>query len=235
MKVTNDQLEALLRQQSQTPGTTRAQTAQGGFEAALSEQMGLENAVASSAFPTAAAGQTSQASMISQMLLGSTQSESVDVDEDVIQSAFSQASGTLDMWDSYVNALGSSGQNGSLREAYSLLQGIDGQVSALKNSTASVRGQNAGLDSLVNELDVMTTTEKIKFNRGDYTAQLSGQKNRREIRVSRRFLFVIRPSAPMSGRLFCAWRSGCLMLRHKRTSLRNHTVPEVCFMEARCP
>ena len=76
--------------------------------------------------------------MISQMLLGSTQSESVDVDEDVIQSAFSQASGTLDMWDSYVNALGSSGQNGSLREAYSLLQGIDGQVSALKNSTASV-------------------------------------------------------------------------------------------------
>ena len=63
MKVTNDQLEALLRQQSQTPSTTRAQTAQGGFEAALSEQMGLENAVASSAFPTAAAGQTSQASM----------------------------------------------------------------------------------------------------------------------------------------------------------------------------
>ena len=170
MKVTNDQLEALLRQQSQTPGTTRAQTAQGGFEAALSEQMGLENAVASSAFPTTAAGQASQASMISQMLLGSTQSESVDVDEDVIQSAFSQASGTLDMWDSYVNALGSSGQDGSLREAYSLLQGIDGQVSALKNSTASVRGQNAGLDSLVNELDVMTTTEKIKFNRGDYTA-----------------------------------------------------------------
>ena len=171
MKVTNDQLEALLRQQSQTQSTNRTQATPGGFEAALSEQMGLDNAVASSALPTAtAAGQASQASMISQMLLGSTQSEPVDVDEDVIQSAFSQASGTLDMWDSYVNALGSSGQDGSLREAYSLLQGIDGQVSALKNSTASVRGQNAGLDSLVNELDVMTTTEKIKFNRGDYTA-----------------------------------------------------------------
>ena len=168
MKITNDQLEALLRQQGQTSGTNRAQTAQGGFEAALTEQMGLENAVASSAFPTSSAGQTSQSSMISQMLLGTTQSEPADIDEDVIQSAFSQASGTLDMWDSYVNALGSSGQDGSLREAYSLLQGIDGQVSALKSNTASVRGQNAGLDSLVNELDVMTTTEKIKFNRGDY-------------------------------------------------------------------
>lgn len=168
MKVTNDQLEALLRQQGQTSGTTRAQTAQGGFEAALTEQMGLDSAVASSAFPTSA-GQASQASMISQMLLGAAQTESAGIDEDVIQNAFSQASGTLDMWDSYVNALGSSGQDGSLREAYSLLQGIDGQVAALKNSTESVRGQNAGLDSLVNELDVMTTTEKIKFNRGDYT------------------------------------------------------------------
>ena len=171
MKVTNDQLEALLRQQSQSSSTSRAQTAQGGgFEAALTEQLGLENAVATSAFPTAAAGQASQASMISQMLLGTTQTESADIDEDVIQTAFSQASGTLDMWDSYVNALGSSGQGGSLREAYSLLQGIDGQVAALKTNTATVRGQNTGLDSLVNELDVMTATEKFKFNRGDYNS-----------------------------------------------------------------
>ena len=171
MKVTNDQLEALLRQQSQSSSTSRTQTAQGGgFEAALTEQLGLENAVATSAFPTSATGQTSQASMISQMLLGTTQTESTDIDEDVIQSAFSQASGTLDMWDSYVNALGSSGQGGSLREAYSLLQGIDGQVAALKTNTAAVRGQNTGLDSLVNELDVMTATEKFKFNRGDYNS-----------------------------------------------------------------
>ena len=171
MKVTNDQLEALLRQQSQSSGSTRPQKTQaGGFEAALTEQLGLDNAVASSTFPTAAAGQTSQASMISQMLLGTTQAEPADMDDDVIQSAFSQASGTLDMWDSYVNALGSSGQGGSLREAYSLLQGIDGQVAALKTNTAAVRGQNTGLDSLVNELDVMTATEKFKFNRGDYNS-----------------------------------------------------------------
>ena len=217
MKVTNDQLEALLRQQSQTPGTTRAQTAQGGFEAALSEQMGLENAVASSAFPTAAAGQTSQASMISQMLLGSTQSESVDVDEDVIQSAFSQASGTLDMWDSYVNALGSSGQDGSLREAYSLLQGIDGQVSALKTNTATVRGQNVGLDSLVNELDVMTATEKFKFNRGDYNSW-PPRKNRREIRVLRRFWLKTRPSAFYRRAAFCMLCAAAMRQRPRNLS-----------------
>ena len=50
------------------------------------------------------------------------------------------------------------------------MQGIDGQVSALKTNTAAVRGQNEGLDSLVNELDVMTATEKFKFNRGDYNS-----------------------------------------------------------------
>lgn len=171
MKVTNDQLEALLRQQSQSSSTSRTQSAQGSsFEAALTEQLGLENAVATSAISTSATGQSSQASMISQMLLGTTQTESTDIDEGVIQSAFDQASGTLDMWDSYVNALGSSGQDGSLRQAYSLLQGIDGQVSDLKTSTAAVRGQNTGLDSLVNELDVMTATEKFKFNRGDYNS-----------------------------------------------------------------
>ena len=168
MKITNDQLEALLRQQSQTSGTNRAQTAQGGFEAALTEQMGLENAVASSAFPTSSAGQTSQASMISQMLLGTTQSQPADIDEDVIQSAFSQASGTLDMWDSYVSTLGDAGNNGSLRQAYALLQGIDGQVASLKENTAGLRGQNPGLDTLVNNLEVLATTEKFKFNRGDY-------------------------------------------------------------------
>ena len=62
MKVTNDQLEALLRQQSQSSSTSRTQTAQGGgFEAALTEQLGLDKAVATSAFPTSATGQTSQA------------------------------------------------------------------------------------------------------------------------------------------------------------------------------
>lgn len=168
MKVTNDQIEALLRQQSQTSGTTRAQTAAGGFEAALNEQLGLGTSETSSVLSSSASGQASQAAMISQMLLGATQAEPANADEDVIQSAFTQASGTLDMWDSYVNALGSSEQGGSLRDAYALLQGIDGQVSSLKADTAGVRGQNAGLDSLVNELDVMTTTEKFKFNRGDY-------------------------------------------------------------------
>ena len=172
MKINNEQLEALYRQQNQAMGIKSQQTRQeGAFDAVLGIQMGFADgpAAASSAAAAGQTGSAAQASMISQMLLAS-QTESVNPVEDVIQNAFSMASGTLDMWDSYVHALNASGQDGSLREAYALLQGIDGQVAGLKAGAAGVRGQNAGLDALINELDVMTTTEKFKFNRGDYNS-----------------------------------------------------------------
>lgn len=176
MKIKNEQLEALLRQQEQSSGTIRKSGGQGsGFEAALAEQLGLVDGGASStAEGTLPVGgmqtaQASQASMISQMLLGATgQTDEANPTEDVLQEAFTQASGTLDMWDSYVSTLGDAGNNGSLRQAYALLQGIDGQVASLKENTAGLRGQNPGLDTLVNNLEVLATTEKFKFNRGDY-------------------------------------------------------------------
>lgn len=173
MKIKNEQLEALLRQQEQSSGTIRKSGDQGaGFEAALAEQLGLVGAgTSSTAGGTLPVGgmRASQASMISQMLLGATgQADEANPTEDVLQEAFSQASGTLDMWDSYVSTLGDAGKNGSLRQAYALLQGIDGQVASLKENTAGLRGQNPGLDTLVNNLEVLATTEKFKFNRGDY-------------------------------------------------------------------
>lgn len=170
MEINTEQLEALLRQQEQQVTTARRQTGQsGGFDAILAQQLGTgaeqANAAASPLSPGAA-----QAGMISQMLLnGAGQSQAADPDAEILQEAFNQASGTLDLWDSYAKTLGSSSSGaGSLRDAYALLQGIDSQVAQLKQGTAGVRGQNPGFDSLLNELEVMTATEKFKFNRGDY-------------------------------------------------------------------
>lgn len=176
MKINNEQLAALLRQQEQSAGAAHRPAGQGaGFGAALAEQLGLGAAGASSAAGAVSGGQgmqasqASQASMISQMLLGvADENPDVNPHEDVLQEAFNQASGTLDMWESYVGTLGDVGKGGSLRDAYALLQGIDGQVNALKENTAGLRGQNPGLDTLVNNLEVLATTEKFKFNRGDY-------------------------------------------------------------------
>ena len=106
MKINNEQLEALLRQQEQSSGTVRKPGGQGaGFEAALAEQLGLGGVGASStAEGTPSIGsmqtaQASQASMISQMLLGATgEADETNPTEDVLKDAFNQASGTLDMW-----------------------------------------------------------------------------------------------------------------------------------------
>lgn len=109
MEINTEQLEALLRQQEQQAGTVRRQTGQsGGFDAILAQQLGTgteqANAAASPLSPGAA-----QAGMISQMLLnGAGQSQAADPDAEVLQEAFNQASGTLDLWDSYAKTLGSS-------------------------------------------------------------------------------------------------------------------------------
>ncbi len=170
MEISTEQLEALLRQQEQQATAARRQAGPGdGFEALLAQQLGGGAEWANAAgglLPPGAA----QAGLISQMLLnGAEQEQTSDPDAQILQEAFAQASGTLDLWDSYAKTLGSSADGGSLRDAYALLQGIDSQVARIRQNTVGVRGKNPGFDSLLNELEVMTATEKFKLNRGDYS------------------------------------------------------------------
>lgn len=173
MEIDTTALEALLRQQEQAAGSTsRTQAKAGAFEAALARELGVAELGGPNGAPLPPGA--AQAGLISSMLMSNVAEtsavEAENADADLLQDAFAQASGTLDLWDAYTGALGSSSDKSSLRNAYALLQGIDGQVAALKDSTAAVRGKNSGFDSLLNELEVMTATEKFKFNRGDYNA-----------------------------------------------------------------
>lgn len=167
MDIRTEQVHALLRQQEMTAKKAAPSTGT-GFDAALAQQVGLGGT--DKGAPTAAPMPGLQSGIISQMLLAeSEKSSSADPTELVMQQAFDQASGALDMWDSYVQVLGKPGAENNLREAYSLLQGVDEKVSALKQSAQPVLGQNPNLASIVNELEVLATTEKFKFNRGDYS------------------------------------------------------------------
>jgi HEAT repeat protein len=96
------------------------------------------------------------------------QAESVDPFEDVLQQSFQQASGLLDSLNAYANALSARGADGNLKAIYPLLEGLEQQVGGLKQGATSLEATHAGLASLINELEVLTTTEKFKFNRGDY-------------------------------------------------------------------
>lgn len=167
MEINAEQLEALLRVQEQQAHNARKPSGQPGvFDAVFTQQLSGQDAGAAAASPLPPGAQTA---LYSQILLNdASASAATDPDAAVFQAAFDQASGTLDMWDAYAKTLGSSGKDASLREAYAILEGIDSEVARIRQDTSGVRGKNQGLDSLLNELEVLAATEKFKFNRGDY-------------------------------------------------------------------
>lgn len=163
MEINTQQMDALLKLQEQQAQLPRKQTGQAtGFEALLNRQ--LESNPAQPAQDT---GRLGRAEIYSQILVDeAAPGEQLDPDSAVLLEAFEQASGTLDLWDSYAKTLGTSATDTALRDAWGLLQGIDAQVAGLRDHPA--RGKSSALDSILNELEVMATTEKFKFNRGDY-------------------------------------------------------------------
>ncbi len=163
MKISTEQLSALLAQQELQ--SKRQMTGAEGFDSLLNQELQNAGAGNLASMPPPGVG----TGIIGQILMGesSGEMEKADPFESIMQQAFSDATGTMELWESYTKALSDSSQTG-LREAYGVLQGIDSKMAALKESTASIKGRNPGLDSVMNELEVMAFTEKFKFNRGDY-------------------------------------------------------------------
>ncbi len=172
MEIDSQQMDELLRIQAQQqtartqhPASTTSSPFEAVFSQALNTQQQTTAPMAGGLMPQGAG----QAEMISQMLLNPIeQTEQIDATSDLLQSAYDNASGTLDLWDNYAKALGSSSEGSSLRNAYSILENIGDQVAQLKSQSAELANPNNGLKDLINQLEIMTTTERIKFNRGDY-------------------------------------------------------------------
>lgn len=168
MEINTQQLEALFHlqeQQAQLPRKTQGQAQ--GFESLLNSQLAQQ--AANTASPEALAVMDAHAALGNVALEPANGDSSViDADEAAIQAAFDQAAGTLDLWDRYARTLGTSPADTALREAWSLLEGIDTQVSQMRANP--VANANEALKSILNDLEVLSATEKFKFNRGDYLA-----------------------------------------------------------------
>jgi hypothetical protein len=163
MKVRMEQLNALLQQEQ---AAQKASSAGAGFEAILAKELRQPGGGAQGTLPPPPGA---QAGVISQMLLEPLEeAESGNPLEDVLQQSLQQASGLLDSMNGYMNALSARGAEGNLKAIYPLLEGLEQQVGMLKQGAAPLGEKHAGLASLINELEVLTTTEKFKFNRGDY-------------------------------------------------------------------
>ncbi len=99
-------------------------------------------------------------------MLESTSPQMAEALDLSLQETSLQVEGLFSNMESYASQLRSDGM-GSLREAYATLQNMSEGISRLKENSPGL-SQSPELAALVNELDVLTTTEMFKFNRGDY-------------------------------------------------------------------
>ena len=84
------------------------------------------------------------------------------LDEDAL-AAVNGMEALLDKWEDYADHL-AGGSEGGLKQAYAALEEIESGVAELQNRLP----ENAALQSVADELEILSRTEKIKFNRGDY-------------------------------------------------------------------
>lgn len=166
MEINTQQMEALLHLQEQQAQLPRKNNGQShGFDEILSRQIttGVDNGQTAAEASKSGVTQSLYAQMNP---VGGVQGQNMD--NPAMDMAYDNVSDALNLWDSYARALGSPKSNSSLRDAYALLEDIDAQVARCNES--GMRGQNPGLDAILNEIEIMATTERIKFNRGDYLA-----------------------------------------------------------------
>ena len=152
MKITSDQLAALQLQQKNTVRNVPGE----GFAHTLAQELGSSSAAQtpsaiSPATPMVRLDQALQAALLQ------TSTE---------QTVMEKMDALLSKWENYSQIIGSA--NGNLREGYSLLADIRHNIQEVKGELAHSPTLGQKLQPMIDELDILTTTEEFKFNRGDY-------------------------------------------------------------------
>ncbi len=165
MKITNDELDAL-RQQEQTKSKTTTEA--GNFGELLAQELGEDNSasgVEGLGAPPPGAKTLGIGSMLQVENISETQ-EAMPTEQEVMDNIDS----LLSKWENYAQTLQTQDQDEGLRQAYGVLENIQQDIDGLKGSMPNLAQENSDLQGMVDELEIMTVTEKIKFNRGDYLA-----------------------------------------------------------------
>ena len=161
MKIQTDQLTALRQATEQSRGTRESSDA---FAALLARETGSGEASQSTGLaapPLSSLGGIDLAS-----LQGIDTADAVGDITEQERAVMENMDTLLAKWENYADTLAAGSGGDSLKQAYGVLENIESDVRQLKDELP--QGASAGLGSLVNELEVMTVTEKFKFNRGDY-------------------------------------------------------------------
>ncbi|ABB38254.1 hypothetical protein Dde_1455 [Oleidesulfovibrio alaskensis G20] len=161
MKITNEQLQAL---QQQEEARKKPRGAAAGFDSLLAGQLqgGAQGAAAQSVLPPPGAGSVNPLLMVQQT--GQTEGAVP------LSGVADTLGGVLDDWENYSRMIAGEGGNADLRSAYSTLEGIGEEVARIRDAVPDLAERHPGMGRIVDELEVMTVTERFKINRGDYSA-----------------------------------------------------------------
>lgn len=147
-----------------TQTSTAVQPGQEGFSDIFARELAVSNQGADSSAVSSTAG-LSTASLAGLMAVqkASKTAETASSESAVMNSMDS----LLTQWETYAGQL--SGSAGGLKNADGVLSSITDGVKKLKEDNPTLSATHPGLSSMVDQLEVMAVTERIKFNRGDYS------------------------------------------------------------------
>lgn len=166
MKIRTEQLEAL-QQQEQARAKSKPET--GKFGDMLAQEVQKATSPAGLEKPQAPPPGANVIGV--NQLLSAEPAEQVSKAEAVIPSereVMDNIDSLLNKWENYADTLKTGQPDENLRQAYGVLENIQTEVRELKGSVPNMDEAYPNLKSMVDELEIMTVTERIKFNRGDY-------------------------------------------------------------------
>lgn len=160
MKISNEKLRAIQEQEAQR---ARTQKSSDDFTDILSRQLDAGQAMSAdgvSQSPVSAQG-------VSVLPMTGMQANGLDSNPADFEEATTRMESMFSTFEQYADTIGREG-TGDLREAYSLLESMNSQIAGFKERFPDASAQQPQFASLLNEIDVLATTETFKFNRGDY-------------------------------------------------------------------
>ncbi|GFM38239.1 hypothetical protein [Desulfovibrio psychrotolerans] len=162
MKIRSEQLDALLQQEELKKRPKAAEGFGDLFAQELERQEGAS--AAQGAVPPVGA----RAMVLNPLLMANPVEETGAVQgADEAAEVAGRLDGMLDKWEHYSRQIGAAGE-ADLKGAHGTLEAISGELSQLKEQNPDLADRYPGLGLVVNELEVMSFTERFKLNRGDY-------------------------------------------------------------------
>jgi uncharacterized protein YoxC len=165
MKITPEQLAALQRE-AQKQKSSRAESFE-DFQKMLEQEVDKSQGPIS----TSAGEQTGKAPHLDMnslhALMQTSATSSVLEQQTSGQQIMEQVDALLNKWENYAQQLQKPEEG--LKQSYQTLEEINSAVKMLQDNMPESGKQSEQLQPLLNELEIMAVTEKIKFNRGDYT------------------------------------------------------------------